>query len=83
MPNAHTKLKKRPRSPPSRWGTEASDGDDADDVAADVERRTKNRHDIRAAPSGNGIRHEVRPLNRAKDKATLRMKELEKQREIQ
>ena len=83
MPNAHAKSKKRPRSPPSRWETEASDGDNADNVEAVVERWTKNRHDIRAAPRGNGIRHEVRPLIRAKDKATLRMKEPEQEREIQ
>ena len=81
MPKAHGKSKKRPRSPPSRWESEASDGDEADAEAV-LERRTKNRFDIRSASRGKGIRHDVRPPSTAKDKATLRMKELEMQRDF-
>jgi hypothetical protein len=81
MPKAHGKSKKRPRSPPSRWESEASDGADPDAEAV-LERRTKNRVDIRSASRGKGIRHDGRPASTAKDKTILRMREPEMQRDI-
>ena len=80
MRKAHRKSKKRPRSPPSRWELEPSNGDDA--VAAVVlERRTKNKLDIRSPWKGKGKGQDVRPPC-AKEKATLRMKELEMERDF-
>jgi hypothetical protein len=59
MPKARGKLKKRLRSPPSRWESEASDGDEADADAV-LECRTKQRLDIRSASRGQGNRQDVR-----------------------
>lgn len=82
MPKALGKSKKRPRSPPCRWESEASDGEDDGEEAAALERRSKARFDIPNASRGKGIRHDVRPLSTAKDKPPLRMKEQELQRPI-
>jgi hypothetical protein len=81
MPKAHGKSKKRSRSPPSRWEFEPPDGDDAAAEAV-LERRTKNRFDIRSAWKGKGRGHDLRPPSSAKEKATLRMRELDMQRDF-
>lgn len=78
MPKAHEKMKKRPRSPPSRWEFELSDGDNAD---AALEQRTKSKLDIRSAWKGKGRGQDVRPPSSAKEKPTLRMKVVEMQRD--
>lgn len=78
MPKAHGKSKKRLRSPPSRWESEASDGDDAVEAEARLERRTRAMFDMPSASRGKDIRHDARPSS-AKEKATLRMKDPELQ----
>lgn len=81
MPKAHGKSKKQRRSPPSRWEFEPIDGDDAAAEAV-LERRTENKLDIRSASKRKGKGQDVRPPSSVKEKATLRMKELEMQRDF-
>ena len=81
MPKAHGKSKKQPRSPPSRWEFEHSDGDDAAAKAV-LEWRMKNKFDIRSALKGKGKGQDVRPPSSAKEKATLRIRELDMQQDF-